>query len=472
MKPKDIAELLNEPACEHNRKSKSGCARPKPGSTAGGCAFDGAQIALIPIADVAHIIHGPIACAGSSWDNRGTRSSGPELYRLGMTTDLTEQDVIMGRGEKRLFHSIKQALDDHRPAAVFVYNTCVPALIGDDIEAVCKAAQERWGVPVVPIDCAGFYGTKNLGNRIAGDAMVKHVIGTREPDPLPPGVEGGAIRIHDVNLIGEYNIAGELWHVTPLLDELGLRVLCTLSGDARFREVQTMHRAEVNMMVCSKALLNVARKLEQKYGTPWFEGSIYGVADTSQALRDFARLIGDPSLTARTLALIAREEARIHAALEPWRARLRGKRVLLYTGGVKSWSIISALQDLGMVVVATGTTKSTEEDKKRIRALMGPSTRMIDDGNPRALLKIVKEQAADILIAGGRNMYTALKAKIPFLDINQEREFGYAGYGGMLELARQLARTIESPVWEAARRPTPWEPAQTIVSHRPRAFHA
>ncbi len=228
MKPKDIAELLNEPACAHNKKSKSGCARPKPGSTAGGCAFDGAQIALIPIADVAHIVHGPIACAGSSWDGRGTRSSGPTLYRLGMTTDLTEQDVVMGRGEKRLFHSIKQAIDDYRPPAVFIYNTCVPALIGDDIEAVCKSAQERWGVPVVPIDCAGFYGTKNLGNRIGGEAMLKYVIGTREPDPLPEGLVPRGFRVHDVNLIGEYNIAGELWHVAPLLDELGLRVLCTL----------------------------------------------------------------------------------------------------------------------------------------------------------------------------------------------------------------------------------------------------
>jgi nitrogenase molybdenum-cofactor synthesis protein NifE len=472
MKPKDVAELLNEPACEHNTKSKSGCTRPKPGSTAGGCAFDGAQITLIPIADVAHIVHGPIACAGSSWDNRGSRSSGPELHRLGMTTDLTEQDVIMGRGEKRLFHSIKQAIDNYKPAAVFIYNTCVPALIGDDIEAVCKTSQRRWGVPVVPIDCAGFYGTKNLGNRIAGDAMVTYVIGTREPDPLPPEAERPGIRVHDVNLIGEYNIAGELWHVMPLLDELGLRVLCTLSGDARFREVQTMHRAEVNMMVCSKALLNVARKLESKYGTPWFEGSIYGVADTSQALRDFARLIGDPSLTGRTEALIAREEARIHDALEPWRARLRGKRVLLYTGGVKSWSIISALQDLGMNVVATGTTKSTEEDRKRIRELMGPNTRMIDDGNPRALLKIVREYRADILIAGGRNMYTALKAKVPFLDINQERDFGYAGYEGMLELARQLTLAVESPVWEAVTRPTPWEPSQSIITRRATVFPA
>ena len=465
MKQKDIAALLDEPACSHNKKSKSGCAKPKPGSAAGGCAFDGAQIALLPIADVAHIVHGPIACAGSSWDNRGTRSSGPRLYKIGMTTDLTEQDVIMGRGEKRLFHSIKQAVETYSPAAVFVYNTCVPALVGDDVGAVCKAAEERWGTPVVPVDAAGFYGTKNLGNRIAGEAMVKYVCGTREPDPVPDSAKQSNLKVHDVNLIGEYNIAGELWHVLPLLDELGIRVLCTLSGDARFREVQTMHRAEVYMMVCSKAMVNVARKLEDAFGTRWFEGSFYGVQDMNDALQDFARLIDDPGLTERTEKLIAREQARIDIELGPWREQLRGKKVLLYTGGVKSWSIISALQDLGMTVVATGTKKSTEEDKARIRELMGEDAKMIEDGNPRALINIVRENNVDILIAGGRNMYTALKARIPFLDINQERDFGYEGYQGMVELARQLTLTLNSPVWEAVRTPPPWQqPAREVAN--------
>ncbi len=455
MRPTEIAELLDEPACAHNSKGKSGCARPKPGATAGGCAFDGAQIALFPIADVAHIVHGPIACAGSSWDNRGSRSTGPALWRHGLTTDLSEQDVIMGRSEKRLVHAIKQAIDEYDPAAVFVYNTCVPALIGDDVEAACKAAAQQWGVPVIPVDGAGFYGTKNLGNRIAGEAMVKYVIGTREPDPAP--VDQRGITVHDINLIGEYNIAGELWNVTPLFDELGLRVLGSLSGDARFRQVQSMHRAEVNMLVCSKAMVNVVRKLEKQYATPWFEGSFYGVRDVSQALRDFARIIDDPDLSERTEALIAREEVKANAMLAPWRERLRGKRVLLYTGGVKSWSIVSALQDLGMEVVATGTKKSTEEDKARIRELMGDNVKMQEDGSPRALLDTVREYKVDVLIAGGRNMYTALKARVPFLDINQEREFGYAGYSGMAELARQLALTIESPVWRQARQPAPWE---------------
>ena len=208
MKAKDIAQLLDEPACEHNKKEKSGCAKPKPGATDGGCAFDGAQIALLPIADVAHVVHGPIACAGSSWDNRGTRSSGPDLYRIGMTTDLTEQDVVMGQSEKRLFHAIKQAIEEHQPPAVFVYNTCVPALIGDDVDAICREAQARWNVPVVPVDAAGFYGTKNLGNRIAGDAMVRYVIGSREPDPLPAGTERTGIQVHDVNLVGNTTSPG------------------------------------------------------------------------------------------------------------------------------------------------------------------------------------------------------------------------------------------------------------------------
>lgn len=218
-----------------------------------------------------------------------------------------------------------------------------------------------------------------------------------------------------------------------------------------------MHRAEVNMMVCSKAMLNVARKLEDRYGMPWFEGSFYGITDTSEALRNFASYLNDENLVARTEALIEREEKRIREILKQWRPRLEGKRVLLYTGGVKSWSVISALQDLGMKVVATGTKKSTEEDKARIRELMGEDTLMIDDGNPKELIRIVKEHKADILIAGGRNMYTALKARVPFLDINQERDFGYAGYEGMLELVRQLTLTLESPVWDAARSRAPWE---------------
>ncbi len=456
MKNDEIAALFVEPACEHNGKHKTGCKPPKPGSTAGGCAFDGAQVTLLPVTDVAHLVHGPIGCAGSSWDNRGSRSSGPAINRLGFTTDLSEQDVIMGRGERRLFHAVRHIAERYRPAAVFIYNTCVPAMEGDDIEAVCRSASAAVGIPVIAVDAAGFYGSKNLGNRIAGDVMLRQVVGQREPAPWPGHYPVAQSRGHSIGLIGEYNIAGEFWQVLPLLDELGVRVLCTLSGDARFAEIQTLHRSEVNMLVCSRALINVARKLEERYDTPWFEGSFYGVRAMSSSLRQLAVLLADDDLTARAEALVAREEAAVQLKLAPWRERLRGKRVLLYTGGVKSWSVVSALQDLGLDVVATGTRKSTEEDKARIRALMGEDALMLDEGNPRLLLDTAYRYRADMMIAGGRNMYTAYKARLPFLDINQEREEAFAGYPGMVNLAQAVCRTLESPVWAQVNRPAPW----------------
>ncbi|MDB1124161.1 nitrogenase component 1 [Vibrio sp. kj40-1] len=308
MKQSEIRLLQDEPACEHNKEEKSGCSRPIPGATAGGCTFDGAQISLLPIADVGHIVHGPIGCAGNSWNNRGTRATGKNLFRLGFTTDLNEQDVIMGRAEKRLLHAIKQLITEHNPPAVFVYMTCVPALEGNDVNAICELAQQRYDVPVIHVDAAGFYGNKNLGNRIAGEVMVNMVVGSAEPPEKPFMKHDPERKVHDIVLIGEYNIAGEFWHVSPLFEELGLRVLCCMAGDTKFHQIQTMHRADASMVVCSRAQINVARKLQENWGIPWFEGSFYGIEDTSKALREFAALLNDEKLTKHTEQVIAREE--------------------------------------------------------------------------------------------------------------------------------------------------------------------
>ena len=98
----------------------------------------------------------------------------------------------------------------------------------------------------------------------------------------------------------------------PLLDELGIRILACISGDGRYREVAYSHRARAAMMVCSKAMINVARKMEERYGIPYFEGSFYGIGEMSDSLREIAGCLcerGAPGeLTQRTEAVIAREE--------------------------------------------------------------------------------------------------------------------------------------------------------------------
>ncbi|MBC1238041.1 bifunctional nitrogenase iron-molybdenum cofactor biosynthesis protein NifEN [Nostoc sp. 2RC] len=448
-----INELLSEPGCEHNhhkhgqKKNQSCHQQAQPGAAQGGCAFDGASIALVPITDAAHLVHGPIACAGNSWGGRGSLSSDSHLYKMGFTTDLSENDIIFG-GEKKLYKAILEVQQRYQPAAVFVYSTCVTALIGDDLDTVCEAAAKKTGIPVIPVNSPGFIGSKNLGNRVGGEALLEYVIGTAEPEYTTP---------YDINLIGEYNIAGELWGVLPLFAKLGIRVLAKITGDAKYNEVRSAHRAKLNVMICSKALINVARKMEERYGIPYIEESFYGVDDMNRCLRNIAAKLGDQSLQARVEKLITEETTALDIALAPYRARLQGKRVVLYTGGVKSWSIISAAKDLGMEVVATSTKKSTEEDKARIKELLGKDGIAMEKGNAQELLRVIAQTKADMLIAGGRNQYTALKARIPFLDINQERHHPYAGYVGMVEMARELDEALHSPVWVQVRQVAPWE---------------
>ncbi|HEY0329311.1 MAG TPA: nitrogenase iron-molybdenum cofactor biosynthesis protein NifE [Rhodopseudomonas sp.] len=451
-----IQEVFNEPGCATNtgkaaKERKKGCSKPlQPGGAAGGCAFDGAKIALQPVTDVAHLVHGPIACEGSSWDNRGVKSSGSKLYRTSFTTDMGDNDVVFG-GEKRLFKSIREIIEKYHPPAVFVYQTCVPAMMGDDIAAVCKVAAEKFGTPCIPIIAPGFVGPKNLGNKLAGEAMLDYVIGTQEPDFTTP---------YDINIIGEYNVAGELWQVKPLLDELGIRILSCLSGDARYHEIARSHRAKAAMMVCSTAMINVARKMEERYGIPYFEGSFYGITDTSDSLRQIARLLiargADAELMDRVEAVIAREEARAWEALKAFTPRLTGKKVLLITGGVKSWSVVAALQEAGLSIVGSSVKKSTKEDKERLKE-MSPDVHQIDDLRPRDMYKMLKEAKADIMLSGGRSQFVALKAKMPWLDINQERHYAYAGYVGIIEMVRQIDKALSNPVWAQVRMPPPWD---------------
>lgn len=283
-------------------------------------------------------------------------------------------------------------------------------------------------------------------------------MGTAEPE---------FISDYDINLIGEYNVAGEMWGVLPLFERLGIRVLSKITGDARYKEVCYAHRAKLNVMICSKALINMAQRMKDVYGIPYIEESFYGVGDMNQCLRNVAGFFGDAELIERTERLISDETRKLDVVLKPYRERLKGKKMVLYTGGVKSWSIISAAQDLGMEVVATSTKKSTEEDIARIKTLLGSYGIMLEKGNAAELLSVIEKTGADLLVAGGRNQYTALKAKIPFLDINQERHHPYAGYVGLVEMARELEAALYSPIWEQVRKPAPWD----LAHHNPSLAH-
>ena len=446
-KPK-IKDLLDEQACAHNKTKKNACNAPTPGATTGGCAFEGAQIALFPYADAAHVVHGPMTCLGSSWETRATKTSWPghDLTQMGFTTAISTNDVVFG-GEEKLLLAVDYVVGRYAPQAVFVYATCVTALIGDDLDLLCKKAAAKHGLPVVPVHAPGFVGSKNLGSRLGGEAILASLIGSLEPETTTP---------FDINLIGDYNVTGDMWQYTPLLDELGIRVLSTLSGDGRVAAIRTAHRAKLNVLVCAKSLVSLTRKMEERYGIPSLSLSFYGKRDTSAGLLAIATALGDADLIARTRALIIREEARLEVELAPYRALFAGKKAVLNTGGNKAWSIAAALQDLGIEVVATAVGKSTEDDRERARQYLGAGgVLMTRPGQEQA--RIIDETRADLLLAGGRSLYTAIKKGIAFADVNQEKKKSYGGYRGLLNLAADLRHALETPVFRNVARRAPWE---------------
>jgi len=446
-----VAEMHDQKSCNHNENSADkACEKPSGGES---CAFDGSYIVLNPIRDAAHLVHGSIACCGHSYEGRGSLSSGSKMYRNGFTTDLSELDIIYG-AENKLEQAIDHIAKRYSPSAIFVYSTCIPGVTGENIEDVSLKAQQRLKLPVIPVNAPGFLGHKNLGNRIAGEALLNYVIGTGEPDE-------DVSKLPTLNLIGEYNIAGELWDVLPLFQKLGVHVLSKMTGDADYKEITHAHRAKASLLVCGRALINLAHGLEEKYGIPWKEVSFFGLHNIAEAMRATASLfeLSGFNLSSNAEDLISAEEAKTKLALKPYTDFLKGKKAVLYTGGVKSWSMISALNDLGMEVTGVGTKKSSQSDISKITSLVGEE-RIISDPTPKNLQKIMKETNADILIAGGRNQYMAYKEYIPYIDVNQEKHTPYAGYGGLIELARDIVNTIKTPVWEHVRKPAPWENQQ------------
>ena len=121
----------------------------------------------------------------------------------------------------------------------------------------------------------------------------------------------------------------------------------------------------------------------------------------------------------------------------------------------------------GLEIAGTSVKKSTKEDKERIKEIMGDDAHMIEDMTPREMYKMLRGARADIMLSGGRSQFVALKAAMPWLDINQERHHAYMGYVGIVELIRQIEKSLYNPIWQQVRRPAPWDKnGKLIVSQQ------
>ncbi len=402
------------------------------------CVFCGSRVVLYPIADALHLIHGPIGCAAYTWDIRGALSSGPELHRMSFSTDLREKDVVFG-GEQKLDRALCELIDCYQPKAAFVYSTCIVGIIGDDVEAVCKRVAAEKGIPVLPVHSEGFKGTKKDGYQAACAAMGR-LVGTG-------GTEGVSPR--SINIVGDFNLAGETWMIREYYERLGIQVVATMTGDGRVEDIRRSHAAALNVVQCSGSMVHLARQMEQEYGIPFLRVSYFGIEDMSKALYDVADFFDDDTIRHAAQDLVREEVAKILPKMRRYRADLEGKRAAVYTGGAfKTFSLVRSLRTLGMKTVLAGSQTGNQEDYRLLSELCDEGTVLVDDTNPVELSKFVQEQKVDLFIGGVKERPIAYKLGIGFCDHNHERKEALAGFDGMVNFAREVHSSVMSPVWK------------------------
>lgn len=400
------------------------------------CVYCGARVVLNPITDAYHIVHGPIGCASYTWDIRGSLTSADDLYRNSFSTDLRETDVIFG-GEKRLAGAIEGIMEKHNPKLIFIYATCIVGVIGDDVDAVCKAAEKKYGVPVIPVKSPGFSGNKAKGYKAACDALMN--LFDRHNFPKTNGI----------NVLGDFNLAGEMWILQDYLKTLGIDVVSKITGDSNYNELIRASSARFNIVQCAGSMGYLARKMEEKMGIPYIKISFVGVEDTKNSLLRIAGLFNDAEIMEKTKRFIEVEEGKVRDILSKYRKNLEGKKAAIYVGGgFKAISLIKQFNELGMETVLVGTQTGKKDEYEIISSLANEGTVILDDANPYELEKFIKEKGADILVGGVKERPLAYKLGIAFCDHNHERKHPLTGFKGAVNFAKEINSSINSPIWK------------------------
>jgi len=406
------------------------------------CVFCGSRVVLYPIADAVHLVHGPVGCAAYTWDIRGALSSGPELHRLSFSTDLREKDVING-GEPKLYQSLIELIDRYHPEAAFVYSTCIVGVIGDDVTAVCKRVSSERGIPVISVDSEGFKGTKKDGYRAACFALMQ-LIGKGATDDISR---------HSINILGDFNLAGELWIIKDYYRKMGVEVVAAITGDGRIKEIERAHGAALNLVQCSGSMNYLAKLMQEKYQIPSLQVSYFGIEDMAESLYSVARFFNDPEMLKRTQELVRDEINLIYPQLLELRKVLNGKKAAIYVGGTfKAFSLVKALRILGIQVALVGSQTGNKTDYNLLKELCDEGTIIVDDSNPLELSNFLQEKEIDLFIGGVKERPIAYKLGIGFCDHNHERKIALAGFVGMLNFAREVYSSVMSPVWQFAPR--------------------
>ncbi|WP_425090877.1 nitrogenase molybdenum-iron protein alpha chain [Tropicimonas sp. S265A] len=413
-----------------------------------GCAYAGSKgVVWGPIKDMVHVSHGPVGCGQYSWSQRRNYYIGKtgvdSFVTMQFTTDFQEKDIVFG-GDKKLSKTIDE-IEELFPLnnGTTIQSECPIGLIGDDIEAVAREKNKEYDKTMVPVRCEGFRGvSQSLGHHIANDAVRDWVFekGEGAGKDYEPGP-------YDVNVIGDYNIGGDAWASRILLEEMGLNVVGNWSGDATLAEIERAPKARLNLIHCYRSMNYICRYMEEKYDIGWMEYNFFGPTQIAASLRAIAKNF-DETIQENAEKVIAKYQPLVDDVIAKFKPRLEGKSVMLYVGGLRPRHVVTAYDDLGMVIAGTGYEFGHGDDYKRTGHYVKEGTLIYDDVTGYELEKFIEKVRPDLVGSGIKEKYPVQKMGIPFRQMHSWDYSGpYHGYDGFAIFARDMDLAINNPVW-------------------------
>lgn len=156
---------------------------------------------------------------------------------------MDETDIVTGRHLKKIPKAVASICEslEKKPSVVMICITCVDALLGTDMERVCRKAEEKAGLPVHP---CYMYALTREGRK---PPMV-HVRQSLY-SLLEPGHKKGNV----VNLLGYFSPLVDDCELYTLLQEAGVKTIHEISRCEDFEEYKKMSEANFNLVLHPEA---------------------------------------------------------------------------------------------------------------------------------------------------------------------------------------------------------------------------
>lgn len=336
---------------------------------------------------------------------------------------LDDTDIVTGRHLSKIPQAVKEVVDslDKIPSAVMICITCVDALLGTDMERVCRKAAEYAKVPVLP---CYMYALTREGRVPPMTAVRKSVYSLLEKRPK---------KATTVNLLGEFAPFYDDTEIYDILHKLGVKKINEISRCESFDEYLSMAEANFNLVLNPESRL-AAEDLNQRLEIPAIElrrlyqidkiqkqyqllGATLGTTIDDQKYYDEAQNAIDEFNTQFPNTVFAIGECMNAGSFELALALLRyGHQVSEIYGTVTEENLIYI---------------------KKI-AKLSPETRIYTNLSPTMLSYDCSEKTADLTIGRDASYYHPDCCNVPW---NEERQ--PFGYSGLRHLFLELKRAME-----------------------------